>query len=185
MFSGDFDGKDGTSYRDLMDIDSAANYWLVNTFNDNGDGYGTGSTYIYKKRDTIVDGERQTGKLYWGPLWDFDFAWYYDEESDTIDLKTDWVRAMMADTGDGGFVDQVQRMAKHILHARVLCVFPEEFGVIVDADDPAGVSERAEHLVGQIPAVGAEGAGVRVGGYDRILSFGKFDAIKEAFVRKV
>lgn len=109
LFSGEFDGKEGTSYRDLMDLDSAANYWLVNTFSNNGDGYATGSTYIYKKRDTEEDGVRQIGKLYWGPLWDFDFAWYYDDATDDIDLKTDWIRTMMTDKGDDGFVEQIQK----------------------------------------------------------------------------
>ena len=109
LFSGDFEGEKGTSYRDLMDIEAAANYWLVNTFCDNGDGYSTGSTYIYKRRDTEVDGVRKIGKLSYGPLWDFDFAWYYEMESDNLYLRNDWVRAMMTDIGDDGFVDTVQR----------------------------------------------------------------------------
>lgn len=108
LYSGDFEGKESTSYRDLMDLDAAANYFLVNTFCDNGDGYSTGSTYIYKRRDTEEDGVRKTGKLYYGPLWDFDFSWNYDTESDNLDLKNDWVRAMMADKGDDGFIDKIQ-----------------------------------------------------------------------------
>lgn len=56
----------GKSYRDYMDITSAVKYWWVQEFSANGDAFW-GSTYLYKKRD---------GKLFWGPLWDFDYvAW--------------------------------------------------------------------------------------------------------------
>lgn len=58
---------DGTSYGDLMDIDSTVDYWWIQEISQNGDAFYTTSTYLYKKRD---------GKLYWGPLWDFDYvAW--------------------------------------------------------------------------------------------------------------
>ena len=47
----------------LLDLTSAADYWLIQEFTKNGDAYITGSTYLYKDRD---------GKLCFGPLWDFD-----------------------------------------------------------------------------------------------------------------
>ncbi len=50
----------------LMDFRSLADYWWIQEFSFNTDAYGTGSTYMYKARN---------GKLYWGPLWDFDLAW--------------------------------------------------------------------------------------------------------------
>lgn len=56
---------DGVSYAEYMDVDSAARYWWVQEFTANQDAFITPSTYLYKKRD---------GKLYWGPLWDFDKA---------------------------------------------------------------------------------------------------------------
>ncbi|MBR3242339.1 MAG: CotH kinase family protein [Parasporobacterium sp.] len=49
-----------------MDLKSAADYWWVTLFARNTDGYYTSSTYMYKEKD---------GKLYWGPLWDFDVAY--------------------------------------------------------------------------------------------------------------
>ena len=69
---------DGKSYEDLMDIDSAIDFWWIQEFSANGDAYGGGSSYLYKPRN---------GKLFWGPLWDFDYvAWgdleYYDETRD-------------------------------------------------------------------------------------------------------
>ncbi len=49
-----------------MDLQSTADYWWIQEFSRNGDAYGTSSTYLYKERG---------GKVYWGPLWDFDIAW--------------------------------------------------------------------------------------------------------------
>ena len=106
IVSGRFEGEG--NYRDKMDLRSAALYWLIDQASKNGDGYGTGSTYLYKKRDKIVDGETVPGKMYWGPLWDFDFAWYYDAEYEDFELRHPWVTGMMLDKGEGGFVEAVR-----------------------------------------------------------------------------
>ena len=53
-----------------MDMLSAADYWWVQEFSANTDAYVTDSTYLMKDRG---------GKLQWGPLWDFDAAWYVKE----------------------------------------------------------------------------------------------------------
>ena len=67
VFGEDFKNSEGESYRDYLDFESAVNYWWVQEFSMNGDAYITDSTYLYKKRN---------GKLFWGPLWDFDYvAW--------------------------------------------------------------------------------------------------------------
>ena len=67
IFGEDFKDSEGKSYTEYMDLDSAVKYFLIQAYSDNGDAYGTPSTYLYKKKD---------GKLYWGPLWDFDYvAW--------------------------------------------------------------------------------------------------------------
>lgn len=50
----------------MMDLESLADYWWIQEFSCNGDAFNTGSTYVYKTRN---------GKLFWGPLWDFDLAW--------------------------------------------------------------------------------------------------------------
>lgn len=56
-----------TSYTDYMDLLSAVKYYWIQEFSANGDGFISTSTYLYKKRNE---------KLYWGPLWDFDYvAW--------------------------------------------------------------------------------------------------------------
>lgn len=73
IFGKDFKDSQGKSYTEYLDFDSAVDYWWVQEFSANGDAYTSGSTYMYKKRDSSMD---QPEKLYWGPLWDFDYvAW--------------------------------------------------------------------------------------------------------------
>ncbi|MEE1304040.1 MAG: CotH kinase family protein [Agathobacter sp.] len=71
VYGKDFKNEDGCHYSEYMDVDAAVDYWWIQDFSKNGDGFGSNSTYLYKKRD---------GKLYWGPLWDFDYvAWGNNE----------------------------------------------------------------------------------------------------------
>ena len=60
-----------------LDLTSVADYWWIQEFCENGDAYGTSSTYFYKDRG---------GKLCFGPLWDFDIAWrlYNNEVGDSL-----------------------------------------------------------------------------------------------------
>jgi spore coat protein CotH len=77
--SDDLCDKNGVSYKEYIDIDSMINYYIVESMSENGDAFRNGSTYLYKKRD---------GKLYWGPLWDFDIAWKcFDYSSWTVDFS--------------------------------------------------------------------------------------------------
>ena len=69
---------DGVSYDTYFDAASAIDYYWMQMYTINGDAYSSGSTYLYKKRD--ADGA--VGKLYWGPLWDFDFVAWGDLEYD-------------------------------------------------------------------------------------------------------
>ncbi len=96
----------GTAYRELFDMRSAVLYWWVDNLSKNADGYGTGSYYIYKKRDT----EEGVGKIFTGPLWDYDYAWDNDN-SETADFQVEhiWLRPMFRDTEEGGFVDQIRK----------------------------------------------------------------------------
>ena len=59
-------------YEDLIDTVSAADYWLIQEFCQNADAFCTPSSYAYKKR---FEEDGTEGKLYFGPLWDFDRAW--------------------------------------------------------------------------------------------------------------
>ena len=99
ILSDNFQDESGHPYTDYLDIDRAVDYWWVQEFSENGDAYGSGSTYLYKARDT----EDGIGKLCWGPLWDFDFvAWgdlEYDEgPQETLDYtRMPWFDAMKND----------------------------------------------------------------------------------------
>ncbi|MCR4604972.1 MAG: CotH kinase family protein [Eubacterium sp.] len=67
LYGDDFKDTEGHSYMEYMDVDSAIDFYLIQEFSLNGDGFSGGSNYLYKKRGD---------KLYWGPLWDFDYvAW--------------------------------------------------------------------------------------------------------------
>ena len=53
---------------DYIDLQSAADYWWIQEFIKNEDGFLTTSSYMYKEKD---------GKIKFGPLWDFDGAYDY------------------------------------------------------------------------------------------------------------
>ncbi|MBR1874144.1 MAG: CotH kinase family protein [Eubacterium sp.] len=94
IYGSGFKNSEGVSYKDYMDIESTAMYYLFQEFSMNGDGYGNGSTYLYKKRD---------GKLYWGPLWDFDYvAWGSTEYDGNVtegftQVNSIWFSRLFAD----------------------------------------------------------------------------------------
>ena len=99
IFDADYKDASGKPYTDYLDIDSAVDYWWIQEFSENGDAYSSGSTYLYKKRESDTD----PGKLYWGPLWDFDFvAWgdldYESEPQEGLDCtSTPWFEEMKSD----------------------------------------------------------------------------------------
>ena len=101
LFGENYRNEDGQHYRDLMDIESAAKYWLINEASLNADAYGTGSTYIYKKRGD--------DKIYWGPLWDFDYAWDHGDASEYFSIQGVWPKALLYDKEEGGFIDEVKK----------------------------------------------------------------------------
>ena len=107
VLSQDFKDADGHPYTDYLDMDSAVDYWWIQEFSTNGDAYSSGSTYLYKKRDS----NGGQGKLYWGPLWDFDYvAWgdldYESEPQTGLDTtQTLWFNAMR---GDPVFISKVK-----------------------------------------------------------------------------
>lgn len=78
LYGTDFKNTQGVSYKELMDLDSAVMYFWIQEFSMNGDAFNTSSTYLYKERND---------KLYWGPLWDFDYVAWGDTEYDSY--KTD------------------------------------------------------------------------------------------------
>ena len=62
------DPGSGKSYMDLIDVDSFVRKYLLEEVTANYDG-GVASSYFYKDKDAI------SGKLYAGPIWDYDVTW--------------------------------------------------------------------------------------------------------------
>lgn len=78
IYSDNLCDSDGKPYSDYIDIDAMIDYYIVQATSDNSDAFGTGSTYLYKKR---------SGKLFWGPLWDFDYvAWWATRFNEDIEF---------------------------------------------------------------------------------------------------
>jgi subtilisin-like proprotein convertase family protein len=57
-----------TGYAKYIDVNSFVDYFIINEFSKNVDGYRL-STFLYKRKDS--DG----GKLVIGPVWDYDLSW--------------------------------------------------------------------------------------------------------------
>ncbi|MFY8214508.1 MAG: CotH kinase family protein [Flavobacterium sp.] len=57
-------------YQKYIDLDSFIDYFIVNELARNNDGFKK-SSYFHKTKDNLTS----TGKLFAGPVWDFDWAW--------------------------------------------------------------------------------------------------------------
>ena len=91
IYSKDYKDLNGKHYGEYMDIDAAIDYYWVQEISSNGDAYNSSSTYLYKKRN---------GKLFWGPLWDFDYVAWGDTDKNTKNFsKTNstWFGRLMQD----------------------------------------------------------------------------------------
>ena len=87
VMSDDFKDKDGVPISEYLDLSSAASYWWVNNFLKNFDAFVTTSTYLYKVRD---------GKLFFGPLWDFDQSMTGSSEEGFYECNTLWLNRLRA-----------------------------------------------------------------------------------------
>ncbi len=85
----DFKNSSGEKISDLMDLPSAAKYWWIQEFTCNDDAFVTPSTYLYKVRN---------GKLYWGPVWDFDHAfWPVGKNGSLTFTRMTWLDILRSD----------------------------------------------------------------------------------------
>ena len=138
IFGEGFQDKEGRPYTDFMDLQSAVRYWWVEEFFMNGDGAYTPSTYLYAA----------DGKLYWGPLWDFDLScplgftsgfsnthtpWldhlraFDDDYRDA--LKKEWVtfsKIIDEVTEDGGIIDQYAERIRGSWERNQACGFDSD-----------------------------------------------------------
>jgi len=91
IYGDDFKDSKGVRYSEYMDVNSAVDYYWVQEISSNGDAYGSSSTNLYKERN---------GKLFWGPLWDFDYvAWgNLDKNTEGFNKTTaTWFERLMQD----------------------------------------------------------------------------------------
>ena len=131
----------GTAYRDLMDVESAAKYWLVQEISLNGDAYATGSTYFYKDRDT----ETGAAKIFWGPLWDFDYGWNHRVYVTGFPYGHEWIKPMFYDREEGGFVQELHKQWP-IMRAALLELI-EDGGVIDGYYEETKASAEADRRI--------------------------------------
>ncbi len=84
-------GADTTrSYTDYVDVDSFIDYWILNELVQNIEpANGPRSCYMYKKRDPS---ETETGKLYAGPVWDYDCETFHKSKATSSDKNKNWDR---------------------------------------------------------------------------------------------
>ena len=128
--------QNGIRYNEYMDMQSAALYWLIQEASYNSDMYGTGSTYLYKKEDRFdaAGGTTETGRIFWGPLWDFDLAWGESEDPDMnytgFGLFHDWLLAMTRDDDENGFRETAKRL------------WPDVRETILSALEPDGLIDQ-------------------------------------------
>ena len=141
LYGEGFVNEEGQNIHDLMDMESAAKYWLVNEISQNHDAYVTGSTYIYKKRD-VGD---TIAKLYWGPLWDFDFAWYPFDNIEGFSQSSTWMEPLLWDKEEGGFVPEVYRQWPAMKAA--LDQLTAEGGIIDQYYAETKLSAEADHEI--------------------------------------
>ena len=98
VYTQDLVSPAGESAWDFIDMTTLADYWWIQEFTTNVDGWATPSTYAYKLRDTVAaDGTVTVGKLYWGPLWDFDFVWGQINEEGFNNVQAEWVSYLRQD----------------------------------------------------------------------------------------
>lgn len=110
VYSDDFCDKNGVPYSDYLDVDSMVDYYIIQGTSDNGDAFGNGSTYLYKKRG---------GKLYWGPLWDFDYvAWaatdFKSDEADVVMQYSGYPFFKQLYTNNSEFKEKFDKRIKEI-----------------------------------------------------------------------
>ncbi|MBE6819413.1 MAG: hypothetical protein E7517_09760, partial [Ruminococcaceae bacterium] len=82
MAEGKIDAARHEQIAAMLDLQSAADYWWVQEFTANGDAFKTHSTYYYKERN---------GKLFFGPLWDFDIAWSGGNTSEEVNFTSTYM----------------------------------------------------------------------------------------------
>jgi spore coat protein CotH len=95
-------------YRKYLDLDSFLRFFIVGEFAGNTDTYW--SVYMYK--------DRNSGKLYSGPIWDYDLAFENDNRTYPINSIGDFIYATKGSVASWAVRDMVTRIVKEDTAAR-------------------------------------------------------------------
>lgn len=82
------EGRFQELYEKYLDLPSFVDYYLMETFFGNKDFAAPHSVYLYKKRG---------GKMYAGPLWDFDYSTFYND-NEGMNTKAWWYKFLLLDS---------------------------------------------------------------------------------------
>lgn len=107
VFSQDFTNEE-IGYRKYLDLESFLRYFIVGEFAGNTDTYW--SVYMYK--------DNSTGKLYSGPIWDYDLAFENDRRTYPINNIGDFIFVSNGSAASGSVRDMVSRIIKNDPTAR-------------------------------------------------------------------
>ena len=144
IYGDGFRDSSGKGYAEYLDVDSTVDYWWVQEFTQNGDAYKNSSTYLYKPRDT----EEKAGKLYWGPLWDFDYVAWGDleYECDPPEIFNYAVFSWMSKLRtDPVFLEKLRTRWKKI--DSLLDEMTKDGGVIERYADEVGISQQYDNAL--------------------------------------
>ncbi|MDO5496838.1 MAG: CotH kinase family protein [Alistipes sp.] len=95
-------------YRKYLDLDSFLQFFIVGEFAGNTDTYW--SVYMYK--------DRNSGKLYTGPIWDYDLAFENDNRTYPINNIGDFIYATKGSVASESVRNMVNRIIKEDTAAR-------------------------------------------------------------------
>ncbi|MGL4850621.1 MAG: CotH kinase family protein [Clostridium sp.] len=112
LYSNDFENPK-TGYAKYINVDSFVNYYIINEFFNNVDA-GRYSTYFYKN---------YKGKMYAGPIWDFNISMgnnyyngtYYDPTGFFMQTKSIYNRLLMSKSFDAKVIARYRELRKTYL----------------------------------------------------------------------
>lgn len=87
---------EGESYTDYMDVASFIDWWLVHELTLNGEPNHPKSSFMHKDRE---------GKLFAGPVWDFDWGTFRPGSNDLLTKNSIWFDKLFQ---DADFVAEVK-----------------------------------------------------------------------------
>ena len=109
--------SESSGYRKYLDLDSFLRFFLVGEFAGNTDTYW--SVYMYK--------DRNDGRLYTGPVWDYDLAFDNDYRTYPINNLGGYIYNTNGSVASGSVRDMVARIVTNdsAAHQRLVAIWDE------------------------------------------------------------